>query len=227
MSPAYPAFSLFSFPLSPRPPSPAGKGRFFCFLMQGAPPLASPRLNPRGTYNPCQAGAKRGACLLCRPPPLPLVFFLPPIPPAPFPGGEGGIKVIFMQGAPPLASPALDRLRHLQSLPSRCPAQREVHGLPPEWQEMLSFEQCRQPRRGGTGGEELRRLRWSSPPGQSEPVPQGFSPLRVRRRQGKQATKKASPPPGTANAPPSQCRAGASPPPGASPLSAPPPHPRQ
>ena len=81
-----------------------------------------------------------------------------------------------MQGASPLASPALDRLRHLQSLPSRYPAQREVHGLPPEWQEMLSFGQCRQPRRGGTGGEELRRLRWSSPPGQVEPVPPGFSP---------------------------------------------------
>ena len=59
LSPAYPAFSLFSFPLSPRPPSPAGKG---------------------------------------------------------------GIKVIFMQGAPPLASPALDRLRHLQRLSSRCQA---------------------------------------------------------------------------------------------------------
>ena len=57
-----------------------------------------------------------------------------------------------MQGAPPLASPALDRLRHLQSLPNRCPAQREVHGFPPEWQEMLSFGQCRQPRRGGDRG---------------------------------------------------------------------------
>ena len=28
----------------------------------------------------------------------------------------------------------------------------------------------------GTGGEELRRLRWSSPPGQGEQVPPGFSP---------------------------------------------------
>ena len=54
LSPAYPAFSLFSFPLSPRPPSPVGKGEIFCFLMQGAPPLASPRLNPRGTYTPAK-----------------------------------------------------------------------------------------------------------------------------------------------------------------------------
>ena len=50
--------------LSPIPPTPfpAGRGRFFSFLMQGASPLASPRLNPRGAYNPCQAGARRGAC---------------------------------------------------------------------------------------------------------------------------------------------------------------------
>ena len=43
-------------------------------------------------------------------------------------------------------------------------------------QEAVPYEQCRQPRRGGTGGEELRRLRWSSPPGQGEPVPPGTSP---------------------------------------------------
>ena len=42
-------------------------------------------------------------------------------------------------------------------------------------QEAVPYEQSRQPRRGGTGGEELRRLRWSSPPGQVEQVPRGFS----------------------------------------------------
>ena len=31
--------------------------------------------------------------------------FLPPIPPTPFPGGEGGDQSYFMQGASPLASP--------------------------------------------------------------------------------------------------------------------------
>ena len=42
--------------------------------------------------------------------------------------------------------------------------------------------QCRQPRRGGTGGDgtirrkRRRRLRWSSPPGQGEQVPQGGLP---------------------------------------------------
>ena len=36
-------------PLSPKPPSPPGKGEMLCFLMQGASPLASPGLNPGGT----------------------------------------------------------------------------------------------------------------------------------------------------------------------------------
>ena len=44
-------------PPSPRPPSPAGKGEIFGFLMQGAPPLASPGLNPGGTGSIGGAGA--------------------------------------------------------------------------------------------------------------------------------------------------------------------------
>ena len=63
-----------------------------------------------------------------------------------------------MQGASPLASPRLN-LR-FAAKPT----------------EFLYLEQCRQPRRGGTGGEELRRLRWSSPPGQVEQVPRGGLP---------------------------------------------------
>ena len=98
-----------------------------------------------------------------------------PHPPAPLPGGKGETQSFLMQGASPLASPALDRLRHLQNLPSRCPA-KECLRLGARATEMLSFGQCRQPRRGGTGGEELRRLRWSSPPGQGEPVPRGGKP---------------------------------------------------
>ena len=38
--------ACFPAPLSPRPPSPTGKGEIFCFLMQGAAPLASPRPEP-------------------------------------------------------------------------------------------------------------------------------------------------------------------------------------
>ena len=57
----------------------------------------------------------------------------------------------------------------------RAPRARSLRcGAKPK--EPLSYERCRQPRRGGTGGEELRRLRWSSPPGQVEQVPRGGKP---------------------------------------------------
>ena len=54
-------------------------------------------------------------------------------------------------------------------------------------------EQCRQPRRGGTGGDgtirrtRRRRLRWSSPPGQIEQMPHGErspDPRRAAPEQG-------------------------------------------
>ena len=91
-----------------------------------------------------------GACLSCRLPTLTLVCFFAPIPPTPFPSGEGGAQGYFMQGAPPLASPGLNP-RGTCTTKGFC---------------LFTGGQCRQPRRGGTGGEELRRLRWSSPPGQ-------------------------------------------------------------
>ena len=121
-----------------------------------------------------------GACLLCRLPTLPFILLLPPIPPtrarrALFPGGEGGDFLVYFAGGFAPGTPALNRLRLLQSLPSRYPA-AEIRDLPQKRQEAVPYEQCRQPRRGGTGGEELRRLRWSSPPGQVEQVPRGFSP---------------------------------------------------
>ena len=48
-----PCLYLLFCPLSPHPPSPVGKGENQSFLMQGASPLASPRLNPRGTCSTC------------------------------------------------------------------------------------------------------------------------------------------------------------------------------
>ena len=61
LSPVATAFNWFSCPLSPRPPSPLGKGEIYSYLMQGAPPLASPGgLNLRGAGSSCG-----GDCLRC------------------------------------------------------------------------------------------------------------------------------------------------------------------
>ena len=56
----------------------------------------------------CRFGIRRGACLFGRLLTLPLVLFPAPIPPTPFPSGEGGDYSYLMQGAPPLASPGLN-----------------------------------------------------------------------------------------------------------------------
>ena len=174
--------------------------------MQGAPPLASPRLNPRGTgkwgrtKRPAGGTAVLLAGLLCHcgSPAggtmvlvagrfFTLAVFLPPSPRPPSRRERGGDQGFFHARGFAPCIPATEPARHLQSLPSGCPewgfapcetgwrvAFRYPEGA---WQlRRGSGEQCRQPRRGGTGGEELRRLRWSSPPGQDEQVPLGFSP---------------------------------------------------
>ena len=103
------ALPLAYFPAPiPLPPFPTGRGRFFCFLMQGASPLASPGLSRKRHWN---RGANHvpsgglsgwlsadlasvvpggGLALLAACKPCLWFTFLPPIPPAPFPGGEGG-----------------------------------------------------------------------------------------------------------------------------------------
>ena len=142
-----------------------------------------------------------GACLLCRPPTLPLVCLLAPYPPTPSPGGDGGDFFVFFAGGFAPGTPALNRLRHLQSLPlwypeGACP-RRHWLDLPIRHStgaclrhrqfgakpiEQPFYWRCRQPRRGGTGGDgtirrkRRRRLRWSSPPGQGEQVPRGGKP---------------------------------------------------
>ena len=120
-SPAYPAFSFVSCPHPPIPPSPPGKGDIKVIFMQGASPLASPRPSRmrHGLNLRCRCpmgglpGRSPGRRVLAVPkgwftffvacqPCLWLYFF----PPSPCPPSrrEGGIKVIFMQGASPLAS---------------------------------------------------------------------------------------------------------------------------
>ena len=65
------------------------------------------------------AGALRGACLVCRLLTLPLVFDFAPYPPSPLPRrGRGRLKVYFAGGFAP-GTPALNRLRHLQTLPEQ------------------------------------------------------------------------------------------------------------
>ena len=87
--PVDPAFSLLS---CPHPPAPSRReGGILSFLMQGAPPLASPGAEPGGTYSPCHAGHPAGACLFPRLPTLPLACFLAPYPPAP--SRRGGFRV--------------------------------------------------------------------------------------------------------------------------------------
>ena len=149
-------------PPSPLPPFPAGRGRFFCFLMQGASPLASPAFNrlrhlqslplwyPEGGLPPAALAVPAAVVSGGGLPPalpsrraltvpcgwlarfaahLPCLWFvvLPPIPPTPFPGGEGGDFLVYFAGGFAPGTPALNRLRHLQSLPLWYP----VGGLAP------------------------------------------------------------------------------------------------
>ncbi len=62
LSPAYPAFSLISFPHPPTP-FPSGEGgRLKVILCKGLRPLHPRGLNPGGTCSPSRCGARRGAC---------------------------------------------------------------------------------------------------------------------------------------------------------------------
>ena len=51
---------------------------------------------------PCRRCTCRGACFLCRPPALPLAYFVAPIPRPPSPMGKGVTKVISCKGLRPL-----------------------------------------------------------------------------------------------------------------------------
>ena len=140
-SPARPALSFICCPHPPAP-LPGGKGAF-SFHMQGASPLASPRPSRKrhGLHLRCRCPAV--VCPAGRRLTLPLALFLSPIPPPPFPlRGRGSLKVYFAGGFAP-GTPALNRLRHLQTLPYRCPA----GGLPGRspGRPALSFIGCPHP----------------------------------------------------------------------------------
>ena len=63
--------------------------------------------------------------------PLPLPSFLPPIPPAPFPGGEGGgLRLFYARGSAPCI-PGAEPQRHWLDLPLWRPAGGGLPCLPP------------------------------------------------------------------------------------------------
>ena len=202
LSPAYHAICLPFFPHPPvrarRALFPAGRGRPRLFHARGfAPcsPEAEPGRHglflwktvpqggacPRGCrlallYRRPRGGVFRLACLPCH------LFTVFPHPPVPLPlRGRGRLKVISCKGLRPLHP------RHLTACGTyrACQAgtrRRESPRLGAKSTEPPFYWRCRQPRRGGTGGDgtirrkRRRRLRWSSPPGQGEPMPHGYKP---------------------------------------------------
>ena len=119
---------------------------------------------------PCLSGSRRGAWRFWSPayPAFSLLSF--PHPPDPLPGGKGETKSLFRRGLRP-RHPCIRPVAALTASAMRAPRGR-THGSSQKRQEAILYEQCRQPRRGGTGGDgtirrkRRRRLRWSSPPGQ-------------------------------------------------------------
>ena len=112
LSPADPAFCFPFCPLSPLPPSPAGKGETKVISCKGLRPLHPRGLNPGGTGEGGEPRTRRGACprrcrltlplwysqgacLVYHLPTLPFAFLFAPYPPTPFPGGEGGDSRLF------------------------------------------------------------------------------------------------------------------------------------
>ena len=76
-----------------------------------------------------------------------------PHPPAPFPAGRGSPKVYFAGGFAP-GTPALNRLRHLQNLPSGCPAHGAC-GSAQNRKNRLSMGSAGSQGEGGPGEMEL------------------------------------------------------------------------
>ena len=140
-----PAYTAFSFCCCPHPPAPfpTGRGRSRLFYARGFAPCI-PRAEPGRHWNreanhapggglvsgvggsTCRCGTRRGRVFSLPLPPAAFSFDSAPIPHPPSPAGKGEIKVIFMQGASPLASPALDRLRRLQSQRNRHSGGRRI-----------------------------------------------------------------------------------------------------
>ena len=90
----------------PHPPSPLplrGRGSPRLFHARGSAPCIPGAEPSAAREKRGEPYARQGACLSCRPPPLTLACFFAPIPPAPFPSGEGGDYKFILPGASPPA----------------------------------------------------------------------------------------------------------------------------
>ena len=89
------------------------RGLTHAALVNPAGAEAQRGLNPGGAGSAGVSDAQRWVQGGGRLPTLPLVSFLPPIPPTPFPGGEGGDFFHYFAGGFAPGTPALNRLQHL------------------------------------------------------------------------------------------------------------------
>ena len=193
--------------------------------MQGAPPLASPGAEPSAAREKRGEPYARqgGACLSCRRPALPLwypagglpalspaypafSFVLAPIPPTPFPSGEGGGSKIILPGATaprhPCPEPPAARTAPVVLVPGGIPCREP---LPVGFAANYGFSS------GDARGEApcIRKLKVSPFPlgrglggwGQQRQLTAGAAgdqegkpPLRTPQRHGQPATSRASPP---------------------------------
>ena len=162
--------SCFFAPIPPTP-FPAGRGRLLVFLCKGLRPLHPRGLNPGGTGEGWRLTRPEGGTMALVAGLFPtLAVLLPPSPLPPFPAGRGRLLVYFAGGWRP-RHPCIKPFAALTAPAYWYPAQRSLL-FSANSTEIMSLERCRQPRRGGTGGDgtirrkRRRRLRWSSPPGQ-------------------------------------------------------------
>ena len=133
-----PPAPAFSFLFRPHPPSPLplrGRGRFLVYFAGGFAP-GTPAFNRLRHLQNLPSKYPAGVCLLSHLPTLPLVSYFAPIPPAPFPSGEGGdFRLFHARGFAPCI-PATEPVRHwgmgANHAPGggRAPA-RHLFALPP------------------------------------------------------------------------------------------------
>ena len=131
---------------------------------------------------------------------LPLAYFYAPYPPQPpSPAGKGVSKSLFRRGLRP-RHPCIRPFAALTASAMRAPRAREpaVRRNTDRSPFLSAVPAAKE--RGGRGRwnypslTRRRRLRWSSPPGQGEQVPLGFSPRRVPSTPAEPARQGQAPP---------------------------------